>query len=91
MVSPFEAFGVGEVAQALVDGPNPSFSLANGLVMIGGGHIEINFDVGHELHSEAGGELGVSIRDDRCGETMDREDSFDKEISTFDCCNVLRY
>ena len=91
VASPFGAFGVDEVAEALADGPNPSFSLAIGVVMIGRGHIEINFDVGHELHPEAGGELGVSIRDDRCRETVDGEDSFDKEVSSFDCCNVLRY
>ena len=58
--------------------------------MVSGSHVEVNLDVGHKLHPEAGGEFGVSIRDDRSGETVDGEDLFNEEVSSFDCCDVLR-
>ena len=41
------AFGVNIVPKALVDGPYSAFSLAIGLVVVSGGHVEINLDVGH--------------------------------------------
>ena len=88
--SPFGSFGVNIVAKALADGSYSAFSLAIGLVMVSGSHVEINLDVGHKLLPKAGGEPGVSIRDDRSGETMDREDSFNEDVTSFNCCDVLR-
>ena len=90
LASPVGSFGTDTVAKALADSPDSSFSLAIGLVMVSGSHVEINLDVGHKLLPKAGGEPGVSIRDDRSRETMDREDSFNKDVSSFDCCDVLR-
>ena len=90
VASPLGAFGVNIVAKALADGPYSAFSLAIGLVMVSGGHVEINLDVGHKLLPKSGGEPGVSIRDNRSGETMDREDWFHKDLNSFDCCDILR-
>ena len=88
MASLLGAFGVNIVAKALADGPYSAFSLAIGLVMVSGGHVEINLDVGHKLLPKAGGESGISIRDDRSGQTIDRKDSFNEDVSCFDCCDV---
>ena len=90
VASPFGSFRVNIVAKALGDGSDSSFSLAIGLVMVSGSHVEINFDIGHKLSPEGGGEPGVSVRDDRSGETVDREDSFNEDFGSFDCCDVLR-
>jgi hypothetical protein len=90
VASPFGAFGIDKVSEALADCSDSAFSLAIGLVVICCCHVEINLDVGHKLHPEAGGELGVSIRNDRSRETVDREDSFDEEVSSLDCCDILR-
>ena len=91
VASPFGAFGVNIVAKALADGPDSAFSLAIGLVMVSGGHVEINLDVVHKLLPKARGESRISIRDDRSGKTVDRKDSFNEDVSSFDCCDVLRY
>ena len=53
VASPFGAFGVNIVAKALADGPYSAFCLAIGLVMVSGGHVEINLDVGHKLLPKA--------------------------------------
>ena len=71
VADPFGAFRADIVAEALADGSDSAFCLAIGLVMVSGSHVKINLDVGHKLHSEAGGEPWVSVRDDRCGKTMD--------------------
>ena len=47
VASPLGAFGVNIVAEELADGPYFAFSLAIGLVMVSGGHVEINLDIGH--------------------------------------------
>ena len=91
VTSPLGAFGVNIFAEALADGPDSAFCLAIGLVMVSGGHVEINLDVGHKLLPKAGGESRISIRDDRSGKTVDREDSFNEDVSSFDCCDILRY
>ena len=88
--SPFGAFGVNIVAKALAYSPDSAFSLAIGLVIVSCTHIEINLDVGDKLLPKAGGESGIPSRDDRSGETMDREDSFNECVSSFDCCDILR-
>ena len=90
VASPFGAFGVNIVVKALVDGPYSAFCLAIGLVMLSGGYVEINLDVGHKLLPKAGGESRISIRDNRSGETVEREDSFNEDVGSFDCCDVLR-
>ena len=71
VANPFGAFGTDIVAEALADGSDSAFSLAIGLVMVSSSHVEINLDLGHKLHPEAGGKLRISIRDDRSGETVD--------------------
>ena len=58
--------------------------------MVSCSHVEINLDVGHKLLQKARGESGISIRNDRSGETMDRGDSFDEDVGSFDCCDILR-
>ena len=90
VTSPLGAFGVNIVAKALADGPDSAFSLAIGLVMVSCSHVEINLDIGHKLLPKAGGESRISIRDDRSGKTVDREDSFNEDIGSFDCCDILR-
>ena len=90
VASPFGAFGVNIVAKALADSPYSAFSLAIGLVVVSGGHVEINLGVGNKLLPKTGGESGISIRDDRSGETMDRADSFNEDVSSFNCCDFLR-
>ena len=67
-----------------------AFSLAIGVVMVSGSHVEGNLDVGHKLLPKVGGESGISIRDHTSGETVNRGDSFYEEVSSFDCCDVLR-
>ena len=47
--SPLGAFGVNIVGKGLADGPYSVFSLAIGPVVVSGGHVEINVDVGHIL------------------------------------------
>ena len=91
VTSPLGAFGVNIVAEASADGPDSAFCLAIGLVMVSGGHVEINLDVGHKLLPKAGGKSGISIRDDRSGETMNREDSFNEDVSSFGYGDVLIY
>ena len=91
VTSSFGAFGVNIVSEALADGPDSAFCLAIGLVMVSGGHVGINLDVGHKLLPKARGESRISIRDDRSGKTVDREDSLHEDISSFDCGDVLRY
>ena len=59
-------------------------------MMVSSSHVEINLDVGYELHPEVGGEPGVSIRANGGGETVEREDSFYGDICSFDSCDVLR-
>jgi len=61
VASPLSAFGVNEITEALVYCSDSAFCLAFALVMISGSHVEINFDISHELHPQAGDELGVSI------------------------------
>ena len=90
VASPLGSLGVNIVAKALADGSDSAFCLPIGLVMVSGNHVEINLDVGYKLLPKAGGEPVVSIRDDRSGETVDREDSFNQDVSSFDCCDVLR-
>ena len=90
VASPFGAFGVNIVVKALAKGPDSAFSLALGLVMVSGSHVEINLDVGHKLLPKVGDESEFSIRDDRSGKTVDREDSFNEDVSSFDCFDVLR-
>ena len=89
VASPFGAFGVNIVAEALADGPYSAFSFAIGLVMVSGGHVETNLDVGHKLLPKAGSVSGISIRNNRSGETVDREDSFNEDVGSFDCGDVL--
>ena len=48
VASPFGALGVNIVAKALADGPDSAFCLAIDLVVVSGGHVEINLDVCHE-------------------------------------------
>ena len=90
MASRFGSFGVNIVATAFADSPDCVFCLAIGLVIVSGSHIEISLDVGHKLHPEAGGECGVSTRNARGGETVEREDSFNEDVTSFDCNDVLR-
>ena len=90
MTSPLDAFRVNIVAKALAGGPYSEFCLAIGLVMLSCSLVEIILDVGHKLVPKAGSESRVSIRDDRSGETVDREDSFNEDIGSFDCCDILR-
>ena len=71
VVDPLGAFRADIVAEALADSSDSALCLAIGLVMVSGSHVEINLDVGHKLHPEAGCEPGVSIRNDRGGETVD--------------------
>ena len=71
VANPFGAFRTNIVVEALADGCDSALCLAIGLVIVSGSHVEINLDVGHKLHPEAGGELGISIRDDRSGKTVD--------------------
>jgi len=61
IATPLGTFGINEIAEALAYCSDSEFCLAIGLVMISGSHVEINFDISHELHPEAGGQLGVSI------------------------------
>ena len=89
VASSLGAFGVNIVAEALADGSYSALSLAIGLVMVSGGHVEINLDVGHKLLPKSGGESGISIGDDRSGKTVDREDSFNEDTGSFDCCDVM--
>ena len=90
MASPFGSFDVNIVAKTLANCSDSVFSLAIGLMMVSGSHVEINLDVGHKLLPTAGGEPGVSVRDDRGGETVDREDSFNEDVGSFECCDDLR-
>ena len=90
VTSPLGAIGVNIVAKALTDSPDSAFSLAIGLVIVSCSHVEINLDVGLKLLPKAGGYSRVSIRDDRSGETVDREDSFDEDVGSFDCSDILR-
>ena len=90
VTSPLGAFGVNIVSKGLADRPYSAFSLAIGLVMVSCSHVEINLDVGHKLLPKAVGESRVSIGDDKSGETVDREDSFDEDGCGFDCSDVLR-
>ena len=71
MANPLGAFRTNIVTEALVDSSDSAFCLAIGLVMVSGSHVEINLDVGHKLHPEVGGELGISIRDDRNRKSVD--------------------
>ena len=70
-MNPFGAFRIDIVAKALADSLDSAFSLAIGLVMVSDSHVDVNLNVGHKLHPERGGELRISIRDDRGGETVD--------------------
>ena len=76
MTSPLGAFGVNIVMEALAEGPDSAFSLAIGLVMVSCCHVEINLNIGHKLVPKVGSESGISIRNDRGGDTVDREDAF---------------
>ena len=70
-MNPLGSFGTDIVAETLADGSDSALCLAIGLVIVSGSHVEINIDVGHKLHPEAGGELGISVREDRSRETVD--------------------
>jgi len=61
VASPLGALGVNEVVEAFVYCSDFAFCLPIGLVMLSGSHVEINFDISHELNSKARGALGVSI------------------------------
>ena len=71
VADPFGAFRINIVSEALADSSDSALCLAIGLVMVSDSNVEINLNVGHELHPEAGGELGVSIRNYGRGETVD--------------------
>ena len=90
VASPLTIFRIGKVAEVLANSPYSAFSVAIGLVMVSGSHVKINLDVDHKLHSEGGGEIRISIRDNGSGKTVDREDSFDKDLTGFNSCDVLR-
>ena len=49
----FGSFRVNIVAETLADSSDSAFCLTIALVMVSGSHIEINLDVGHNLHPEA--------------------------------------
>ena len=89
VTSPLGVFGVNIVAKALVDGADSAFSLAIRLVIVSCSHVEINLDISHKLLPKAGGESRISIRDDRSGKTVDRDDSINENIGSFDCCDAL--
>ena len=89
VASLFGSFAVNIIAKALANSSDSAFSLTIGLVMVSGSYVEINLDIGHKLLPNAEGPPGVSIRDDRGGETVDRKDSFNEDVSRFDCCDVL--
>ena len=89
MACRFCSLGDNIFPKALADGSNPSFSLAIGLVMVSGSHVEINLNVNYKLFPKVGGEPGVSIKDDRSGETRDREDSFNENVGSFNAGYVL--
>ena len=55
MSSPLGALGVNEIAEALAYCSDWEFCFALGLVMMSGRHVEINFNISHELHPAAGG------------------------------------
>jgi len=61
VASPLGAFGVNKIVEALAYCCDSALCLAIGLMMISGSHVKINFFISHELHPEAGGELGISI------------------------------
>ena len=71
VADPLAAFRTDIVEEVLADGSDSVLFLVIGLVMVSGSHVEINLDIGHELHPEARGETGVSIGDHRSGETVD--------------------
>jgi len=61
VTSQLGSFGANEIAVALAYCSDPASCLAIGLGMVSGSYVGINFYNSHELHPEAGGELGVSI------------------------------
>ena len=61
MVSPFGAFRVNIIAEALADGSDSKFCLAICLVIVGGSHVTVNLHISHELHPKAAGEFWVPI------------------------------
>ena len=89
MASRFGSFGVNIVVKTLENSPDSASCLAIGLVMLRGSHVEINLVVGHILLPEAGCESGISIRGNINGETVDREDSVNEDVCSFDNYDVL--
>ena len=71
VTDPLGSFRSYVVPKALAGCPDSSFCLAIGLVVVCGGHVEVDSYVCHKLHSKARGELGVSIRNDRGRVAMD--------------------
>ena len=71
VADPLGAFRIDIVVEPLADGADSTVCLAIGLMIVSGSHNEINLDVGHKLHPEAGGELGITIRNYRSGEIID--------------------
>ena len=59
-------------------------------MIVKGSHLEINLDADHTRLPKAGGQSGVSIEDNRCRKSLDRRDSFNKDVGSSDCCQVLR-
>ena len=70
VAEPFSSFGADIISQVWAEGSDSGLCLAIGLVMVSGSHVVIKLEIGHKLHPEAGGELGISIRNDRSGENV---------------------
>jgi hypothetical protein len=61
VLNPVIASRVGEHPEALADGSDAPLCLAIRLVVVGGGHEEINVKVLHQLLPKVGGEPWVSV------------------------------
>jgi hypothetical protein len=68
---------------------NIAFCLAIGLVVVKGGHLELDLKILHELLLQVRGELTVPVRDNREGVSMNSEYFVQKDLSSLFRINIL--
>jgi hypothetical protein len=73
-------FWVNEVTKTLTDSANTAFCLAISLVVVRGGHFELNLKVPYKLLPGVQGKSTVSLRDNRAGVSVNSNYLFQNNL-----------
>jgi hypothetical protein len=89
VIYPIRSSWIGEVVKAMIDHVNVALCLAIALVVVSGGHLNLNLKVLHKLLPEVQDELTISVRDNREGVSMKSAYLVQKDLSSLLSLNIL--